>query len=352
MDKIKILSEKEKRSAIRDYIKKAPELSNRAISRSLGVAPTTVGKYRKELEERGALPIKSGQVAEYSWLAHPYLKAHPELLVGLTPRQLRAIKKEGVLDVMAEKSSVNPVYCQQILHTRDKEMRKDKRIKLQERDIKIFQHDIRKELYDVNGKTIVDDESVDLILTDPMYDLKSVQTVYPHISRVAGRCLKQGGILLVMVGQAHLPEALTALLADKRLVYHWIISYGMLSKASAGAMQFKKVVSHWKPIIVISKGAYSRGLAADTLVAPKDIADKTEYIYGQSVEALKTLIERYTEVGEVVMDVCCGGGSCAEACILSNRKFIGCDISTEAVTITKKRVKRLFGDTDKTGNQN
>lgn len=343
MQKVKILSSAEKRTAIINYIKTAPELSDRAISRSLGVAPTTVGKIRKELVEKGLIPIKSGQVADYNWLSHAYLKEHPELLTGLTPRQLRAIKKEGVLDVMQEKNSMNPTYCQQILHTRNKEARKNPQIKLTGKDVHIFQHDIRNELYDDTGKPLVEDNSIDLILVDPMYDLKSVNRVYPHISSIAGRCLKPGGILLVMIGQAHLPKALITLLTDDRLRYHWTISYNVPSKSPSAAMQWKQVISKWKPIIVISKGTYSRGLVSDTIDAPPDIADKTEYIFGQSPLALQTLIERYTEPGQTVMDVCVGGGSCAEAAILSNRKFVGCDISKDAIRITKNRVNKLFG---------
>lgn len=341
MQKIKVLSSVEKRIAIRDYIKTAPELSDRQIAKSLGgVSPTTVGKYRKELVEKGLILTQNGQSAD--WKNHPYLKEKPELLHGLTPRQLRAIRKDGVLDLMQEKGSVNPTYCQQILHTRRKQARKDPQIKLTEKDIRIFQHDIRDELYD-NGKAIIEDNSVDLILCDPMYDLKTVTKLYPHISNIAGRCLKPGGILLVMIGQAHLPKALEALLIDDRLMYHWTICYSVGSKSPAATMQWIQVVSKWKPIIVISKGKYSRGLVSDIINAPPDIADKTEYEFGQSSLALQELIERYTDPGDTVMDVVCGGGSCAEASILSNRKFIGCDISEEAIKITKKRVRKLFG---------
>ena len=341
MRKIKVLNTTEKRTAIRDYIKITPELSDRLIARALGVSPTTVSKYRKELIEKGLISAQIGRSAD--WKSHPYIKEHPELLHGLTQRQLRAIRKEGVLDVMQEKNSRNPTYCQQILNKRCKEARKDPQIRLSEQDIRIFQQDIIKELLDDNGNALVESESIDLILCDPMYDSKSVNRLYPHISRVAGRCLKPGGILLVMIGQAHLPKALEALLTDERLKYHWTIAYNVSSKSPSATMQWKQVVSLWKPIIVISKGPYSRGLVSDTIEAPPDITDKTHYAYGQSSLALQELIERYTNPGDTVMDVVCGGGSCAEAAIVSNRKFIGCDISANAIRITRNRINKLFG---------
>ena len=344
MQKIKVLNTIEKRAAIRDYIRTAPELSDRQIAKALGgVSPTTIGKYRKELVENSVISAQNGQLADYDYKSHLYLKEHPELLHGLTPRQLRAIRKEGVLDVMQERNSKNPTYCQQILNTRRKQARKDPQIKLSEKDVRVFQHNIKNELYDVSGNALVESDRIDLILCDPMYDLKSVHKVYPHISRIAGRCLKPGAILLVMIGQAHLPEALSALLTDNRLQYHWTISYNVSSKSPAAAMQWKRVISKWKPIIVISKGPYSRELVSDTLDAPPDVSDKTDYVYGQSSLALQTLIVRYTNPRDTVMDVCCGGGSCAEAAILSNRKFVGCDISKDAVRITKAKVAKLFG---------
>jgi site-specific DNA-methyltransferase (adenine-specific) len=345
MQKIRVLSNDEKRNVILDYIRTAPELSDRQIAKALGgISPTTVGKYRKELIEKGILSAQNGQSADYDWRLHPYLQEHPEIITGLTPRQLRAIRKPGVLDVMHEKRSKNPTYCQTILNTRCKEARKSPQIKLSEKDVLVFQHDIRNELYDdVTRKPLVKDDSIDLLLVDPMYDRRSVQSIYPHISSIAGRCLKPSGILLVMIGQAHLPEALTALLADNRLQYHWTICYSVSGKNPSGPMQWKKVVSAWKPIIVISKGSYNKDLVPDTITAPPDVSDKEEYAFGQSVPALQELIERYTDSGDTVMDVCCGGGSCAEAAILSNRRFVGCDISSDAVRITKAKVARFFG---------
>lgn len=343
MQKIKVLNSAEKRTAIRNYIKTAPDLSDLQISKSLGVSRTTIRKYRIELIENGLISAQNEQLADYDFKSHSYLIEHPELLHGLSPRQLRAIRKEGVLDVMREKNSMNPTYCQSILHKRMKDARKDPQIKLSEKDIRIFQQDIKNDLFNNDGKPLVKSESIDLILCDPMYDLKSVNKVYPHISYIAGRCLKPGGLLLVMIGQSHLPKALTALLSDDKLMYHWTIAYNVSSKSPAATMQWKQVVSKWKPIIVISKGPYCRGLVSDTIEAPPDIADKADYIFGQSSLVLQELIERYTEPGQTVMDVVCGGGSCAEAAILSNRKFIGCDISGDAVRITKSKVNKLFG---------
>jgi site-specific DNA-methyltransferase (adenine-specific) len=40
----------------------------------------------------------------------------------------------------------------------------------------------------------------------------------------------------------------------------------------------------------------------------------------------KTLIESVSNEGDLIVDPAAGGYSILEACILTNRKFIGCDI--------------------------
>ena len=89
----------------------APELSNRAIARMLGVSPTTVGSVRRELADK---TVQSGQMdtGAYDWTKHPYLRENPDILMGLSERSLRAVKSPGVLDKMDEIGSRSPRYCQ------------------------------------------------------------------------------------------------------------------------------------------------------------------------------------------------------------------------------------------------
>ena len=343
MQKIKILSTSEKRTAIRDYIKIAPELSDRQIARALGVSPTTVGKYRREIIEKGLLFTQVGQLAD--WKDHPYIKEKPELLHSLTPRQLRAIRKEGVLDLMAEKNSVNPTYCQSILNKRRKDARKDPQIKITESDIRVFQHDIRYELFDSEGKSLVEPESIRLAICDPPYAKRYIDSTYESISRVAGRVLKPGGILLVMLGLSNFDLSLKYLLSDERLKLHWIICYNVNNTAPAAPLQWKKVNSRWKPILVITKGHYNGDIFNDILVAPPDDSDKSSHIWGQSSKAMETLIKTFTDGtgDDVVLDMMTGGGSVATACIRLNRKCISFDIDSQAVRVVKRRVGELFG---------
>ena len=55
---------------------------------------------------------------------------------------------------------------------------------------------------------------------------------------------------------------------------------------------------------------------------------------------MEWLIKTYTNEGEIVLDNCVGAGTTAIACIRTNRKFIGIDISQEYVDITNNRIQQ------------
>jgi hypothetical protein len=98
------LSQKEKRDLIRSRLKAAPELSNRAIAKHIGCGHHIVGKIRTELTDVGIL---SHSEPKEGWNTHPYLIANPNLLEGASERVLRALRAEGVLDLMIRKVNVS-----------------------------------------------------------------------------------------------------------------------------------------------------------------------------------------------------------------------------------------------------
>ena len=58
------------------------------------------------------------------------------------------------------------------------------------------------------------------------------------------------------------------------------------------------------------------------------------------VSLMEWLIKTYTNEGEIVLDNCIGAGTTAIACIRTNRKYIGIDISQEYVDITNNRIQQ------------
>jgi len=334
---IKQLTRAEKRQLIIDRLKVVPELSDRKIAAMAGgVSPTTVGKIRRELSDKddqfGHLNIN-----KYDWTQHPYLKAHPEILEDLSDASLRALKAPGVLDKMAERGSKSPRYCQIILRKEKSEANKHSDIVINRNDIKIFQGDVK------TGLNEIKDESVNLVFVDAPYDRKSVEDLYSHISSVAERVLVDGGSLMVLCGGAHLDISIKELTSNTNLKFNWNISY--VCQRGTPLIHNRRVMTAVKNIIWLVKGKYTGNIIFDLIQAPYDPnnEDKEPHVWGQSVEAVKDIIEKFTVSGDTVCDFMVGGGSTAVAAALSNRRFVGCDIDPVAVKTTKQRIDALFG---------
>lgn len=332
------LTQADKRRLIADRLRVAPELSDRAIARMLGVSPTTVGSVRRELADK---IVQNGQVDTQAedWTKHPYLRENPDILIGLSERSLRAIKSPGVLAKMMERGSRSPRYCQRLLYRERIEANKNPAITVTEEDVEVFVGDVR------TGLPQIKDSSVDLVFVDPPYDRQAVSELYKHIASVAGRVLVEGGSLLVMCGGAYLDKAMRELATDKRLRYNWTLAYVCKSNGSP-LIHSRKVATAVKHILWFVKGSYEGKIVYDYIEAPPDPdgADKTYHRWGQSVEGVKEILRRLTKDGDVICDIMCGGGATVVAALeLGGRKIIACDVDKEAVRTTQRRVRRLFG---------
>lgn len=329
----------EKRKLIADRLLISPELSDRKISKMLGVSPTTVGSVRREIADK---IVQTGHLDtladdENNWHKHPYLRKHSDILDGLSERSLRAIKAPGVLDKMQEIGSKSPRYCQRLLYKERKQTNGNPPVTINEEDVEVFVSDIR------TGLPQIKDCSVDVVLVDPPYDKNAVEELYSHISTVAGRILKEGGSLLCMCGGSHLDKALIKLGTDKRLRYNWDLAY--VCRRSTPLIHTRRVTTAVKHVLWYVKGAYGGSIAYDLIEAPADDgADKEHHVWGQSVEGVKEILRRISKDGDVVCDFMCGGGSTVVATIeLGYRKMIACDIDENAVKTTRKRVREFFG---------
>ncbi|MEK7767371.1 MAG: DNA methyltransferase, partial [bacterium] len=56
------------------------------------------------------------------------------------------------------------------------------------------------------------------------------------------------------------------------------------------------------------------------------------------LDLLLAWVDQFTDPGELVADFTVGAGTCAVACALRGRRFVGCDAREECVEITERRV--------------
>jgi len=76
-------------------------------------------------------------------------------------------------------------------------------------------------------------------------------------------------------------------------------------------------------------------------------SDKGLHPTQKPVALFEYLIKTYTNEGDLVLDNCIGSGTTAVACINTNRRFIGIEISEEYCKIANQRLKELKSQVEK-----
>jgi len=169
---------------------------------------------------------------------------------------------------------------------------------------------------------------LDCIITDPPYGEEYVP-LYGELARLAAKALKPDGLLVAMVGHAHLPDVLDQMRAH--MPYFWTMCY--LTDGSDSRIWSLGINVGWKPIVVFGRG--KRKSMCDFIKS--DRSDKRFHEWGQSESGTGRLVAAVSELGHLVCDPFAGSGTTAVACVRLGRRFIGCDIDPCAVETAKLR---------------
>lgn len=184
--------------------------------------------------------------------------------------------------------------------------------------------DFRDELADLSG--------VDAIITDPPYGAEYLPLLR-NLAAFAHMTLAEDGVLAVLLGQTHLPDAYRELAGYRP--YRWTACY--LTAGPSYVSHARQVHSNWKPLLIYGAGPR----LADVIRAEGgDAAAKDNHRWGQDYAAFHTIIERLTTRGQTVVDPFCGSGTTLLAAHALGRHAIGCDIDPESV---QKAKERLYG---------
>lgn len=178
--------------------------------------------------------------------------------------------------------------------------------------------------------------SVDCILTDPPYPKEHLGT-FSVLADRAALWLKDGGSLVVMSGQTHLPAVLARLTANAALNYHWTMAY--LTPGGQAVQVFpRKVNTFWKPVLWLVKGVYAGDWFGDVTRSDVNNNDKRFHDWGQSESGIADLMNRVSRPGQLIADPFCGGGTTGVVALATGRRFVGVDTSDEACRISSARL--------------
>jgi len=175
------------------------------------------------------------------------------------------------------------------------------------------------------------DKSFDAIVTDPPYPSEFLP-LFEELARVANRLLVPSGTMLVMSGQAHLPEVLR--LMTKHITYRWTIAY--LTPGKETRIWGRQIWAHWKPVLVFSKDGLIGDWAVDVVTSPAP--DKEYHYWGQSLQGMRGLIDSFVLPNSRILDPFCGGGATIEAALDLGHECVGIDNDAEAILAIQERL--------------
>ncbi len=183
----------------------------------------------------------------------------------------------------------------------------------------------------------LDVAGADVIITDPPY-LKECADLWRDLGKLAATALKPGGLLIAYSGHTTFPEAFDGL--REHLEYVWLGSLNMPGPSTW--IRKYRLYSWSKPILIFANGTWRPDMQrtyCDTFTSPK--AEKALHDWQQQLDPFLKLVETFSEAGQLIVDPFLGSGTTAVACRQLGRRFIGCDIDSQAVATARMR---LAGD--------
>lgn len=179
----------------------------------------------------------------------------------------------------------------------------------------------------------IPDASVDLIFTDPPYDMKALE-LFDGLGEFAARVLRPGGSLVAYVGHVQLPSCLPTL--AKHLRYWWTCA--CVHGGQCARLDQMGIVAGWKPIIWFVKETRGDKLTFvnDTVTSQRE---KSHHEWQQAEEEARYFIELLSEKDGFVVDPFCGGGTTPVACINTGRKWAAFEIDEARLSSASERIK-------------
>lgn len=172
----------------------------------------------------------------------------------------------------------------------------------------------------------------DCIITDPPYPHEYLY-LYEELAKLA----KDVPLVAVMCGQSYLPEVLQSMHAH--LKYRWVLAY-LTPGGQAVQLWQRKVNTFWKPVLLF--GEIPDRWMGDVCKSDVNDNDKRFHDWGQSESGMADLIERLSEPGQLICDPFVGGGTTAVSALRLGRRFVGCDVNTEAVKNSIHRCEAIY----------
>jgi hypothetical protein len=177
----------------------------------------------------------------------------------------------------------------------------------------------------------IEDNSIDLILTDPPYGNNYLE-VWEQLGKFAKRVLKPSKWLITYCGVKNIPYASHVLSAN--LKYWWTFCLHLRGRTT---MKYK-IMNAWRPILFYYKQPLRHPkLSMDYILG--DNRAKDFHDWQQAENPVKYIMERFSNVGDLILDPMAGAGTVLKVSKDLKRKCIAIDKNKECVEIMRGRLK-------------
>ena len=198
-------------------------------------------------------------------------------------------------------------------------------------EIKLFNGDFR--------NVEIEDNSIDMIFTDPPYITDDSLELYEGLSELGKRVLKEGGSCLCYLTPSMLHDVLNVM--SKNLDYYWILT--IMHDPENGnkiARHSRGIFMTFKPILWFVKGKKKRGdFLADLITSPH--CGKQYHIWEQSQVEADYYISYLSDIGDTILDPMMGSGTTGVSANQMNRKFIGIEKEKRTFDIATSRINEI-----------
>ena len=191
--------------------------------------------------------------------------------------------------------------------------------------------------------------SVDLILTDPPYGDDSVYGLNnksiknnenPLINCLAlvemYRILRRNRSVYIFTNWKHYPFLTEFILRYTKFKIRHLVVWKKHNFGLGWAFRHQ-----YELILVLEKGKPKYNLTdfSNVQTAKHINHNKENHPHEKPIDLLKKIIEHSSKKGDLVLDPFCGTGSCGIACQELNRDFIGVELDEKWVEVAKERVR-------------
>jgi len=183
----------------------------------------------------------------------------------------------------------------------------------------------------------IEDESVDLVFTDPPY-MESALPLWAQLGELAARVLKPGAFLVCYSGHLCLDRVMAALSAH--LTYYWTAAIRF--QGPKPAVYDRQVRSGFRVVVIYVKPPITYRPFFHDLIEADKAPDKRFHDWGQSVKPARYLVERFSRPDQTVLDPFCGAGAFPAAALLEGRRAIGIELDPEHAEVARKRAARVI----------